>query len=93
MISNSLQALLYGLTTRSDVKVLSTPTITAANNVPSLITIGQNVPYVSSASAATAESAEVQTITYQNVAITLNVTPHLTMASDSIGLERQPDDK
>jgi general secretion pathway protein D len=48
VISDSLKALLHTLETRSNVKVYSTPTITTADNVKALISIGSDVPFVTS---------------------------------------------
>jgi len=86
VISNSLQALLNGLTSKSNVKVYSTPTITTADNVAAKIAIGQDVPYVTSTQTNSAGNP-VQTVAFQNVSVALNVTPHVNVASDLVTLD------
>lgn len=86
VISTNLQSLLYGLKTKSNVKVYSTPTITTADNVPATISIGQDVPFVSS-SQATNGGNLIQTVDFKNVSIALNVTPHISEASGLISLD------
>jgi len=86
VISSNLQALLFSLTTQSNVKVYSTPTITTADNVAAKISIGEDVPYVSSNSTTNAGNL-LQTVAYVNVSITLNVTPHVHAISNLIGLD------
>ena len=85
VLSNNLSALLSSLTTKSNVKVYSTPSITTADNVAAKISIGKEIPYVSST-----ESTNVgiiNTSTYVDVSITLNVTPHVNITSNLIGLD------
>lgn len=86
VISDNLQALLQSLKTRSDVKVYSTPSITTADNVAASISIGQDVPFVSADETTTGGGVR-RTVDFKNVSITLNVTPHVTAASDLIGLD------
>jgi general secretion pathway protein D len=87
VLSGNLQALLHALTTRSDVKVYSTPSITTADNVAASISIGQDIPYISSTET-TAGGSTVQTVDFKNVSIALNVTPHVS-TSDLISLDVQ----
>ena len=86
IISNNLQALLHALETRSNVEVLSTPTITTADNVEATISIGRDEPYVSSETETTGGNFR-RTVEFKNVAVALTVTPHVSEASDSIGLD------
>ena len=85
ILNNNLSALLYGLGTKSNVKVYSTPTITTANGVAGLITIGENYPYVSSV-ATTGDTVQTTTA-FVPIAIALTVTPHVNVASNLIGLD------
>jgi general secretion pathway protein D len=85
VISGSLQAFLYGIGTKSNVKVLSTPTITAEDNTPSLVTIGETIPYASSTTISNGTTS--YGVTNENVAIALNVTPHVNEATDVVGLD------
>jgi len=86
IVSDNIQALLHALKTRSDVKVLSTPTITTADNVEARISIGQDEPFVSSETET--EGGYIRrTVEFKNVAIALTVTPHVNGASDVIAME------
>ena len=86
VMHNNVQALLRALQTRSDVKVLSTPTITTADNVQAKISIGQDIPYVSN-STMTSGGNQQNTIDFRPVAISLTVTPHVNGTSDVIALD------
>jgi len=85
IISDNLQVLLHALTTRSNVKVYSTPSITTADNVAATISIGQDIPFVSTSEETNSGNLR-QTVDFKNVSITLNVTPHVTAANDDIPL-------
>jgi len=85
VISDNLQVLLHALTTRSNVKVYSTPSITTADNVAATISIGQDIPFVSTSEETNSGNLR-QTVDFKNVSITLNVTPHVTAANDDIPL-------
>ncbi len=86
VISDNLKALLHSLKTRSNVKVYSTPTITTADNVQATISIGREVPYVSSELETTGGGFR-RAVEFKNVAVALTVTPHVTEASDLITLD------
>jgi len=86
VVSKGLSAFLQGLATRSDVKVISSPTITTADNVKATLTIGENVPYLSSSSMSDTGTV-TQGVTYQAVNMSLVVTPHVNISSDLIGLD------
>lgn len=88
VISDNLQVLLHALTTRSNVKVYSTPSITTADNVAARISIGQDVPFVSSSEETNGGNFR-QTVDFKNVSIALNVTPHVSEASQLISLDVQ----
>lgn len=86
VISDSLKSLLRMLETRSNVKVYSTPTITTADNIEAQISIGSEVPFV------TSEIEDVsgrfrRTVDFKQVAVALRVTPHVNEASDVIAMD------
>ncbi|MHB9110418.1 MAG: secretin N-terminal domain-containing protein [Armatimonadota bacterium] len=85
VLSDNLKVLLHALTTRSNVKVYSTPSITTADNVPATISIGQDIPFVST-SEETDNGNLRQTVDFKNVSITLNVTPHVTAMTADVPL-------
>ena len=86
VISSNLQTLLRALTTRSNVRVLSTPTITTADNVPARISIGREEPYVSTEQETTG-GRFVRTVDFKDISIALDVTPHVSEATGLITLE------
>ncbi len=88
VISSNLQTLLQALTTRSNVRVLSTPTITTADNVPARISIGREEPYVSTEQETTG-GRFVRTVDFKDISIALDVTPHVSEATGLITLEVQ----
>lgn len=58
-------------------EVLSRPSILARNNQPATISLGQQVPLVSN-TRFDAVNGQINTVTYQNVGIILQVTPFIT---------------
>lgn len=86
VLSNNLQALLAALETQSNVKVYSTPSITTADNVQAMISIGQDIPFVTSENT-TEGGTTLRTVDFKNVSIALTVTPHVNGSSSLISLE------
>jgi general secretion pathway protein D len=86
VISTNLQALLHALKTRSDVKVYSTPSITTADNVAAMISIGRDEPFVSTETETSGGNFR-RTVDFKNVSITLNVTPRVSDVSNLISLD------
>jgi general secretion pathway protein D len=88
ILNTNLKALLYALTTRSNVQVKSVPSITTADNVAAKISIGQDEPFVSSETETTGGNIR-RSVDFKNVSITLNVTPRVSEASGLISLDVQ----
>lgn len=86
VISDNLKALLHALETRSNVKVYSTPRVTTADNVEATISIGQDVPYVTSERETYGGNVE-RSVDFKNVAVELVVTPHVNGESGTIALD------
>lgn len=86
VLSNNLQALLAALETQSNVKVYSTPSITTANNVKAVISIGQDLPYVTSDNT-NQNGVVTRTVDFKTVSISLTVTPHVNGTSGLISLD------
>jgi general secretion pathway protein D len=84
ILNDNLSVLLRALTTRNDVKVISTPTITTADNIQAKISIGADQPVPSSQ---VINNVVVNTVEYKTVAVALTVTPHVNGSSDVIGLD------
>ena len=86
VLSDNWKGLLHALETRSNVKVLSTPTITTADNVEARISIGQDVPFISSEEE-TESGRFRRTVEFKKVAVALTVTPHVNDVSDVVALD------
>jgi general secretion pathway protein D len=72
-------ALMTALQTDTHSNVLSAPTLLTADNEEATIVVGQNVPFVGSASATSALSGEIfNSVDRQNVGISLDYIPQVT---------------
>jgi general secretion pathway protein D len=82
------RAILNALTTLTDVKVLSSPSLVALDNQPALLQVGDEIPITTSSAAVLANSAApiVNTIQMRNTGVILKVLPHIN-ANGSILLE------
>jgi general secretion pathway protein D len=79
--AQNIAALISFISTKSNVTVLSTPTLLATDNMESTITVGGSVP-VPTGSYATTETGTLansvfSTIQYAETGLILNVTPHI----------------
>ena len=79
--SQNIAALLSALASKTNVTVLSTPTLLATDNTAATITVGGSVP-VPTGSYSTAETGTLansvfSTIQYAETGVILNVTPHI----------------
>jgi type II secretion system protein D len=76
VLSKNIQATLQALKDQNKVKIVSTPHVLVTDNSPALVSIGESIPY---AGQTTITNGAAQTSTeFQDVAITLNVTPHIS---------------
>ncbi|MFN3650693.1 MAG: secretin N-terminal domain-containing protein [Armatimonadota bacterium] len=76
VLSRNIQATLQALRTTDRIKIVSTPHVMVTDNSPAIISIGENIPY---AGETTFTQGVAQTsVEFQDVAITLNVTPHIS---------------
>jgi general secretion pathway protein D len=83
----SFGVVLKALETQKDAHVLSRPNLLTMDNFKATISVGQTFPYASgSLGAAGASSTLIQTYARQEVALKMEITPHLN-DSDSIRLE------
>jgi general secretion pathway protein D len=76
-LAQGLDVTISALATAGKTEVLSRPTILARNNQPASISLGQQVPLVT-ATRFDNYGNQINSITYQNVGIILNVTPFVT---------------
>ncbi|HVN90595.1 MAG TPA: type II secretion system secretin GspD [Candidatus Binataceae bacterium] len=80
-------ALLTALQSDVHTNVLSAPTLLTADNEEATIVVGQNVPFVGSASANSALSGQIfNSVDRQNVGITLDMVPQVA-SGDSVRLD------
>jgi general secretion pathway protein D len=78
---------LSALSTLTEVKVLSSPSLVALDNQPAMIEVGQDIPIqTSSATVLTTSNTVVNTITMQPTGIILKFLPHVH-ANDTVELE------
>ena len=80
--------ILNALSSITDVKVLSSPSIVALDNQPALLQVGDEVPITTSSAAVLTNAATpiVNTITMRNTGVILKVLPHVH-ANGSVQLE------
>jgi general secretion pathway protein D len=72
-------ALITAIETDTHSNVLSAPTLLTTDNEEATIVVGQNLPFISSATATAAISGQIfQSVDRQNVGITLDVVPQIT---------------
>ncbi|MBW2029779.1 MAG: type II secretion system secretin GspD [Deltaproteobacteria bacterium] len=74
---NSLGAAVKALQNDTDVNILSTPQILTTDNEEAKITVGKNVPYITSKERATGETQYSYSYAYKDVGVTLKITPHI----------------
>ncbi|HUV04712.1 MAG TPA: secretin N-terminal domain-containing protein [Armatimonadota bacterium] len=86
VITDNLEALVHALETRSNVKVLFTPTLTTADNVEGSISMGRDEPYVSSETE-TEGGHFRRTVDFKRIAVALTATPHVNGLSDTVALD------
>src|SRR5579875_599964 len=72
-------ALITAIETDTHSNVLSAPTLLTTDNEEATIVVGQNVPFISSATATAALTGQIfQSVDRQNVGITLDIVPQIT---------------
>src|SRR5207248_601192 len=74
--SNSFSLLVRALKTQGRIDILSRPQITTLDNQTATMLVGQRVPYISSTNV-TSTGLVTNGITYQNVGVSLAVTPRI----------------
>jgi general secretion pathway protein D len=81
-------AILNALSTLTDVKVLSSPSLVALDNQPALLQVGDEIPITTSSATVLASSTTpiVNTIQMRNTGVILKVLPHI-YSNGSIQLE------
>jgi general secretion pathway protein D len=78
VLGANYQATLRAIAQAGNAKVLSRPSILARNNQPATITVGQQVPLISSVSYSGLNGTPINAVNYQNVGVILTVTPFIT---------------
>lgn len=77
ILKEDFDATIYALAQVGKLEVLSRPSILARNNEPAIITLGHRVPFITN-SRVTQDGQIINTVTYEDVGIILEVTPHIT---------------
>lgn len=76
VLEENVQATLHALATQGRIEVLSRPYILASDNQAASINIGQRVPIITDSRLDT-NNNPINQITYQDIGIILNITPHI----------------
>jgi len=77
LVGNDLEITLSALAKAGKTEILSRPSILARNNQPATISLGQQVPLITNTRFDNFGN-QINTVTYQDVGIILNVTPFIT---------------
>jgi type II secretory pathway component GspD/PulD (secretin) len=72
------QVTLRAIAQAGSAKILSRASIMARNNQPATVTVGQEVPLITSTSYSSLTGLPISSYTYQNVGVILKVTPFIT---------------
>ncbi len=75
-------AILQAIESVSNTNLLSTPSIMTMDNQEAEIIVGQNVPFITGSTASSSNSNPFQTITREDVGVTLKVKPHIHDGKD-----------
>jgi general secretion pathway protein D len=78
ILGNDFQATLRAIAAAGKAEVLSRPSILARNNQPASVVVGQYVPLITSVSYNTLSGAPINSVSYTDVGIILQVTPYIT---------------
>jgi len=81
----NIAAILRAYKSDSAINIISTPQILTTDNKLAKITVGENVPYITSQNT-TASTQDYTQYEYKDVATTLSITPHINQA-DTLRLE------
>ena len=81
----NIAAFLRAYKTDSDINIISTPQILTTDNKKAEISVGENVPYITSQNTTSSEQDYTQ-YEYKDVATKLSITPHINQA-DTLRLE------
>lgn len=74
----SIAAFVRAVRTDSDFNVISTPQLLTLDNEEATISVGENIPYVTSVvEQGTTTDRPIQNFEYRDIGVTLKVTPHL----------------
>lgn len=82
----SISAILTAYQDDSDINIISTPQILTTDNKKAEISVGENVPYITSSNAGEATGTEYQQYEYKDVSTKLSITPHINQ-SNTLRLE------
>lgn len=85
ILNTDFTSLLHMLATRSDVQVISTPHIMTLDNTEGQIIIGTRYPFIRSI--VTTATAVVPQFQFEDISLSLTVTPHINRQSGLITLE------
>jgi general secretion pathway protein D len=76
LLEDNVTAQIHALQTNGKLDVLSRPYLLASDNQDASITVGQQVPFITS-STIDNQSNTINTVQYEDIGVILNVTPHI----------------
>jgi len=77
-LTGDINATLRTISAKAKTEVLSRPSILTRNNQEAVITVGQEVPFVTNSRIDGQTGATINTVQYEDVGIILRVTPYIT---------------
>ena len=77
-LSGDINATLRAISAKANTEVLSRPSILTRNNQEAIITVGQEVPFVTNSRIDNQTGDTINTVQYEDVGIILRVTPFIT---------------
>jgi general secretion pathway protein D len=76
----NIGAIVNAYQTDSDINIIATPQILTTDNKEASITVGENVPYITSKNTTTGSTQDYTNYEYKDVGTTLKITPQISQA-------------
>lgn len=77
----NIGAIVNAYQTDSDINIIATPQILTTDNKEASITVGENVPYITSKNTTTGSTQDYTNYEYKDVGTTLKITPQINQAN------------
>jgi general secretion pathway protein D len=90
IVNANINVVLEALGTLKRVDLRSSPRVLVMNHRPASIIVGQEIPYLSSQQAVGGGESPIRTYEFKEVAVRLDVTPHISDDSSTIWMDVHP---